>query len=187
MFEKDSKLCLTTNNLLILQEYLQEINSTPQLNKKDITENKITKKNSSIFNSTDFIALYKSNHLHLIQDFLYKITNLKIVSETCVMREEDIIDLNIFGSITFLEIKNVPIRRICNMQYLRNQLEVLICNRTLNSLYDLLYLCGRDNCNYPVMWHKLNTLNLSYNQLRLLDNSFVSDILTLFFGSFTMN
>ncbi len=177
LFQKDSKLCLKTDQILILQEYLQEVKST--LTTEDITETKITKKNSSIFNSKDFIQLFKSNKLLLIQDFLYKITNLKITSTVALNRQEDIISLNIFGSLTYLEIKNCPLANISNLQYLRSQLEVLTAYKSLTSVHELLFLCGRDNCNSPVQWHKLNILNLSHNQLRLLDNSFVRDFFSV--------
>ncbi len=172
LFEKDSKLCLKTDQIIILQEYLQEIKST--LTTDQINENKVIKKNSNIFNAKDFVELFKSNKLLLIQDFLYKITSLKIISTTPLDHQEDTINLNIFGSLTYLEIKNFPLAYISNLQYLRSQLEVLTCSKSLTSLHELLFLCGHDNCNSPVQWHKLNILNLSHNQLRFLDNNFVS-------------
>lgn len=38
---------------------------------------------------------------------------------------------------------------------------------------DVLHLCGADQSS-PLLWPKLHTLNLSYNQLSFLDNSFVN-------------
>ena len=81
--------------------------------------------------------------------------------------------MNIFGSLTYLEIKNCSVININDLQTLRNQLEVLICVKSLNKVQDLLHLCGADQ-SMPLAWPKLHTLNLSYNQLNCLDNSFVS-------------
>ena len=72
LFEKDAKLCLRTDQLLILQDYLEQI--VPNRGSDDL---KATKRNN-VFNSQEFLSLYKSNQLHIIQDFLFKITNLKV-------------------------------------------------------------------------------------------------------------
>jgi hypothetical protein len=81
--------------------------------------------------------------------------------------------LNIFGSITYLEIKNCHINSIFDLQNLRNQLEVLICTKSINKLSDLLEKCGRDQ-SAPNTWPKLQTLNLNYNNLNSLDDSLVN-------------
>lgn len=44
------------------------------------------------------------------------------------------IKLNTFGSLTYLEIKNIQINNIYDLQNLRNQLEVLICIKSINKL-----------------------------------------------------
>lgn len=183
LFEKDSKLCLQAEQFLILQEYLQEINhyqkQTPP-NEESLNK----RKNSALFNVNDFITLYKSNHLHLIQDFLFKITNLKVIADSLPVQPNDVLNLQIFGSITYLEIKNVPVINVSNLQYLRYQVEVIVCNHSMNLPHELLYQCGRDNCNSPVNWPKLHTLNLSFNQLSRLDDNFVSCIKNKFLAGF---
>ena len=174
LFEKDSKLCLRTEQLLILQEYLEQITSNPNTsNNFSSIEQKTGRKSNNPFNTKEFLMLYKSNQLHLIQDFLFKITNLKITSDTQLNANKDIINLNIFGSITYLEIKSCPINNISHLQTLRNQLEILICLKSINKVNELLHLCGRDQSS-PINWPKLHTMNLSYNNLKSLDNSFVN-------------
>jgi hypothetical protein len=37
-----------------------------------------SKRKNSLYNNKEFLVLYKTNQLHLIQDFLFKITNLKV-------------------------------------------------------------------------------------------------------------
>lgn len=144
-----------------------------------------------MFNTKEFLTLYKTNQLHIIQDFLFKITNLKVNFYFLLLNQPKInsffqfqiiaenpnqinlLKMNIFGSLTYLEIKNCPVININDLQTLRNQLEVLICVKSLNKVQDLLHLCGADQ-SMPLAWPKLHTLNLSYNQLNCLDNSFVS-------------
>lgn len=41
------------------------------------------------------------------------------------------LNLNIFGSLIYLEIKNIPINNLYDLQTLRNQLETLICVKSL--------------------------------------------------------
>lgn len=123
-------------------------------------------------NNKEFILLYKSNQLHIIQDFLFKITSLKITSDSIQAATKDFIKLNIFGSLTYLEIKNIPISNVFDLGNLRKQLENLTTNRSINKLQDLIHLCGADQSS-PLSWPKLHTLNVGYNNLSSLDNSLV--------------
>lgn len=47
---------------------------------------------------------------------------------------KDYVKLSMYGSLTYLEIKNCPINNVLDLQNLRNQLEVLICVKSLNKL-----------------------------------------------------
>ena len=87
LFEKDAKLCLKTDQLFILQEYLQRIQQPiaatgiSLMASQDNDQQKNSKRKNSIQSANsnkEFLMLYKSNQLHLIQDFLFKITNLKV-------------------------------------------------------------------------------------------------------------
>jgi hypothetical protein len=80
LFEKDARLCLNSEKLLILQEYFQQLlpNVSPTSSGNSDLNNK--RRPSTLNNSAnnEFLHLYKSNQLHIIQDFLFKITNLKV-------------------------------------------------------------------------------------------------------------
>ncbi len=90
MFEKDAKLCLKTDQLFILQDYLQQIQPNSSSAVSSLTTGapnnesdaqKYHRRRASSFNpstNNEFLMLYKSNQLHLIQDFLFKITNIKV-------------------------------------------------------------------------------------------------------------
>lgn len=100
MFEKDAKLCLKTDQLLILQEYFQQLlpnlsgatsgseynPSTSSSITGDLKSNNGNKRRTSTLTNAansssnkEFLLLYKSNQLHIIQDFMFKITNLKVI------------------------------------------------------------------------------------------------------------
>jgi hypothetical protein len=165
LFEKDSKLCMQFEQICILQEFLLRISVNSKQN-KHINGNEL-------LDNKEFLLLFKSNRLHLIQDFLFKITNLKIIGDLEKIEKLKGIGslkLCIFGSLTYLEIKSCPINIICNLQNLRNQLEVLQCVKSVNKLQDVLHLCGGDQ-SLPLIWSKLHTLGLSNNNLKCLDTS----------------
>ena len=95
LFEKDAKLSLKNDQLIIIQEYFQQLlpniaSSTSSTNNEPATSSssaqvtsdpKHRRRVSNTTNSNtnkEFLLLYKSNQLHIIQDFLFKITNLKV-------------------------------------------------------------------------------------------------------------
>lgn len=106
LFEKDAKLCLKTDQLLILQEYFQQLlpnlsgatssseyhpssSASSSSTAGDLKSNNGNKRRTSTLTNAansssnkEFLLLYKSNQLHIIQDFMFKITNLK-VSHNC--------------------------------------------------------------------------------------------------------
>lgn len=70
----------------------------------------------------------------LISFIIYFSTILynKITAENTALKS--MLKLNIFGSLTYLEIKNCPIVNINDLHTLRNQLEVLICMKSLSKV-----------------------------------------------------
>lgn len=85
MFEKDAKLCLKTDQLLILQEYFQQLLPDLSIGSGDGSAgsdqkagNGKRRTNTMVNSNKEFLLLYKSNQLHIIQDFMFKITNLKV-------------------------------------------------------------------------------------------------------------
>ncbi len=172
LFEKDSKLCLKTDQLFILQDYLEQFVQSTSFNSSNNNINNKSNIKKNIFNTNEFLTLYKSNQLQIIQDFLYKITNVKIIGDLDQSPMTKLLKLNIFGSLTYLEIKNCSVLNINDLQNLRNQLEVLICIKSVKKVQDLLLFCGGDKSIAPGNWSKLHTLNLSHNNLEHLDSSF---------------
>ena len=95
-----------------------------------------TNKRQININSKEYLLLYKSNQLHFIQDFLFKITHLKISGDTNTQLnfQNDFVNLNIFGSLIYLEIKNWSVTNIIDLQNLRNQLEFLVCLKSVKKV-----------------------------------------------------
>lgn len=97
LFEKDAKLSLKSDQLLILQDYFQQLLpdvsacdtassgtgcAKSELNGKTPTTKRRTNSIGTTSTNKEFLLLYKSNQLHIIQDFLFKITNLKVTMFT---------------------------------------------------------------------------------------------------------
>ena len=162
IFEKNSKLCLKFEQITVLQSFLQHYSSFSPSAQQSYDVN--------LPKNKDFLALYKSNRLQLIQDFLFKVTHLKITADSEKFNCSKFLKLNIFGSVTYLEIKNIPMSNICDLQNLRNQLESMQINKSASKLQEILQLCGADQ-SLPFLWSKLQSLNLSFNNLKCLDNS----------------
>lgn len=162
---------MRNDQLVVLHEYLQQIIHKDRINHEP--NDKYSRKKSSVVslaNTKEFILLYQSSQLHFIQDFLFKITSLKITSNFSPTSNKDSIRLNIFGSITYLEIKNIPILNIYDLENLRKQLETLIVFKSINKVQELIQSCGADQSS-PLSWPKLSTLTISYNNLSILDDS----------------
>jgi hypothetical protein len=121
--------------LLILQDYLQPVNSNSTRPTTSTSKNDNDKRKISI-NSKEYLLLYKSNQLHFIQDFLFKITHLKISGDKNTQQnyQNDLLNLNIFGSLIYLEIKNWNVTNIIDLQNLRNQLEYLVCLKSVKKV-----------------------------------------------------
>ncbi len=121
--------------MLILQDYLQPVNSNSTRPTTSTSKNDNDKRKISI-NSKEYLLLYKSNQLHFIQDFLFKITHLKISGDKNTQQnyQNDLLNLNIFGSLIYLEIKNWNVTNIIDLQNLRNQLEYLVCLKSVKKV-----------------------------------------------------
>ena len=74
----------------------------------------------------DFLLRLFTNYSNYLYS-LYKIT-------AQIPDQNSMLKLNIFGSLTYLEMKNCPIVNINDLQTLRNQLEVLICIKSLTKV-----------------------------------------------------
>ncbi len=132
LFEKDSKLCLNCEQLLVLQDYLMQITSKDSGAGAQTSDR--PRRSKEFIHNKEFLVLYKSNQLYIIQDFMQKIMRLKISAEVPFNKTKDFVHLSVFGNLTYLEIKNCPISNIYDLQSLRSHLEVLICVKSVNKV-----------------------------------------------------
>ncbi|KAL9877467.1 uncharacterized protein ACN2A1_013824 isoform 4-T5 [Glossina fuscipes fuscipes] len=108
--------------------------------------------------------------LQLIYDFVQKTPQLCIVHYP---REEYFpgnIDIKKFRALKRLEVQKIHIHQIVGIQPLRAQLEYLICNKSLQTVDDIITNCGGDNSN-GFVWNELKSADFSYNQLQTVDTS----------------
>uniref|UniRef100_H3B499 Serine/threonine-protein kinase 11-interacting protein n=1 Tax=Latimeria chalumnae TaxID=7897 RepID=H3B499_LATCH len=75
-----------------------------------------------------------------------------------------------FKSLKCLELKRVPPHCLEGLRLVYSQLEVLICTQCIDSLQEIISVCGGD-LSSALPWLELHTLKFSYNSLAALDNS----------------
>ncbi|KAK3557083.1 hypothetical protein QTP70_024751, partial [Hemibagrus guttatus] len=75
-----------------------------------------------------------------------------------------------FKFLKHLELKRIPSHCLEGLRGIYSQLEVFICSKSLNTLEELLLLCGGD-LSTALPWLELHTLNFSYNYISCLDES----------------
>ncbi|KAH9368872.1 hypothetical protein HPB48_004371 [Haemaphysalis longicornis] len=96
---------------------------------------------------------------------MQKTCSLKIVQ--CSQTIQGSLDLSKFHSLKILELKRVPPHLLIGLDSLVLQLETLICQRSISSLKEIL----RSRTKVPQPWLKIRVVNLSYNEIKALDNS----------------
>ncbi|KAF4083613.1 hypothetical protein AMELA_G00144120 [Ameiurus melas] len=102
-------------------------------------------------------------------DMLQKTISLKLVHPPGP-RLESIVKIFPFKSLRHLELKRIPSHCLEGLRSVYFQLEVFICSKSLNTLEELLLLCGGD-LSTALPWLELHTLNFSYNSISSLDES----------------
>ncbi|MCI4375103.1 hypothetical protein PGIGA_G00105390 [Pangasianodon gigas] len=102
-------------------------------------------------------------------DMLQKTISLKLVHPPGA-RLQSIVKIFPFKSLKHLELKRVPPHCLEGLRGVYSQLEVFICSKSLNTLEELLLLCGGD-LSTALPWLELHTLNFSYNFISSLDES----------------
>uniref|UniRef100_A0A1A9WES2 LIP1 domain-containing protein n=1 Tax=Glossina brevipalpis TaxID=37001 RepID=A0A1A9WES2_9MUSC len=108
--------------------------------------------------------------LQLIYDFVQKTPQLCIIHYPCEEYFDGIIDVKKFRALKRLEVQKIHIQQIVGIQPLRGQLEYLVCNKSLQTIDDIITNCGGDNSN-GFVWNELKTADFSYNQLQTVDTS----------------
>lgn len=110
--------------------------------------------------NSDFV-----HDVFFLHDFMQKTCSLKIVQ--CSQTIQGSLDLSKFHSLKILELKRVPPHLLIGLDSLVLQLETLICQRSISSLKEIL----RSRTKVPQPWLKIRVVNLSYNEIKALDNS----------------
>ncbi|XP_023185719.1 serine/threonine-protein kinase 11-interacting protein isoform X4 [Xiphophorus maculatus] len=107
--------------------------------------------------------------LQFLFDVLQKTLSLKLIRLPGV-RLESAVKIFPFKSLKCLELKRIPAHLLEGLRGVYSQLEVFTCSKSLNSLEELLSLCGGD-LSSALTWLELHTLNFSYNSIVCLDQS----------------
>ncbi|XP_068575404.1 serine/threonine-protein kinase 11-interacting protein isoform X3 [Cebidichthys violaceus] len=107
--------------------------------------------------------------LQFLFDVLQKTVSLKLINPSG-MRLHSVVKIFPFKSLKYLELKRVPPHCLEGLRGVYSQLEVFTCSNSLNSLEELLSLCGGD-LSSALPWLELHTLNFSYNSIVCLDES----------------
>ncbi|XP_072539908.1 serine/threonine-protein kinase 11-interacting protein [Salminus brasiliensis] len=102
-------------------------------------------------------------------DMLQKTISLKLISPPG-SRLQSVVKIFPFKSLKHLELKRIPPHCLEGLRGVYSQLEVFTCSKSLNSLEELLSLCGGD-LSSALPWLELHTLNFSYNAISCLDES----------------
>ncbi|KAI4900844.1 hypothetical protein NFI96_018189 [Prochilodus magdalenae] len=102
-------------------------------------------------------------------DMLQKTISLKLINPPG-SRLQSVVKIFPFKSLKHLELKRIPPHCLEGLRGVYSQLEVFTCSKSLNSLEELLSLCGGD-LSSALPWLELHTLNFSYNSISCLDES----------------
>nr|XP_040031616.1 serine/threonine-protein kinase 11-interacting protein isoform X2 [Gasterosteus aculeatus aculeatus] len=107
--------------------------------------------------------------LQFLFDVLQKTISLKLINPPAT-RLQSVVKIFPFKSLKYLELKRVPPHCLEGLRGVYSQLEVFTCSKSLDSLEELLSLCGGD-LSSALPWLELHTLNFSYNSIVCLDQS----------------
>lgn len=102
-------------------------------------------------------------------DMLQKTVSLKLVNPPGV-KLQSVVKIFPFKSLKHLKLKRIPPHCLEGLRGVYSQLEVFTCSKSVNSLEELLSVCGGD-LSSGLPWLELHTLNFSYNSISALDKS----------------
>ncbi|XP_065052898.1 serine/threonine-protein kinase 11-interacting protein-like isoform X2 [Rhopilema esculentum] len=157
ILEGNGRLCLTTPILIALNRDFQHLTFT---------------RDSSRHGDSAFDVIKQegpNEDVPFIFDFVQKSPNLKLVSgPVCIPSHQ--LSLLAFKSLKLLEIHRVPILHVHGLHHIAKHIKKLICNRSTNSIKDVVYQFGKD-FNGVLTLPELETLDLSYNTISCLDDS----------------
>lgn len=156
VLNSESKFCLSTN-------ILKELNESFKLHFDEADELISTFQVIGTRNS----KMDMFHDLQFLYDFMQRAVSLKLVPSD---NDSNEVDLRKFKNLKLLELRKISVNTVLGLNYLRNQLQYLICLHSISNLRELFINCGADKSDKYV-WSNLKEANLSYNNLRSIDNS----------------
>lgn len=148
---------------LVTPDILKEINKITQTVKEDIYVPKLT--------NNDLINKYFNNdELMFLYEFVKKTPKLKI--SNTLASHTFTVDIGDFISLKYLELYKFKVKYVKGLQFLRENLEIIVCFRCLDNVGDLLLNSESDNY-ISCIWSKLRHVVLARNNLVSLDQSFI--------------
>jgi hypothetical protein len=107
--------------------------------------------------------------LQYISNYFQQAKSLKLYTDNYT---EDIglIDITKFRNLIFIEFSKVNANTVKGIQVLRSQLQKLVCEKTLNTLNDILNNCGADK-SQASCWSELKEASFISNGILELDQS----------------
>ncbi|XP_065212364.1 serine/threonine-protein kinase 11-interacting protein isoform X2 [Planococcus citri] len=150
-------------NFSVTPQILRELNKILRTIKEDIYVSPLS--------TTKLINKYaSSNDLMFLYDFVTKMPKLKI-SDTSSSHSFTI-DVSDFTNLKYLELYKFNVKDVKGIQFLRENLEIVVCTRCLDSIGDLILNSDSDN-SVSLIWSKLQHAVFSCNGLSTLDRSFI--------------
>lgn len=148
------------NKFLVTPSILKEINTILHTVKEDIYVSSLT--------NSDLINKYSSkNELMFLYDFVKKTPKLKI--SNTVSSHDFYVDVSDFTNLKYLELYKFNVKHLKGIQFLRENLEMVVCLRSMDKIGNLLLNTeSEDN-----IWSKLRHAILSRNNIYELDESFI--------------
>lgn len=147
----------------VTPEILRELNKILHTIKQDIYVSPLS--------TANLVSKYSnSNELMFLYDIVKKMSLLKI-SDTSSSHGFTI-DLSDFTNLKYLELYKFNVKNIKGIHYLRENLEIVVCNRCLDKIGDLLLSPDPDS-SVNSIWSKLKNAIFSRNCLSVIDQSFI--------------
>lgn len=138
----DSKVCLTSDSLTILNKYFQAADIARQANDFDDSA-RLDSIPTAATNTPTFLRIDRKlkEDLIFLYQFLQKIVTVKIIHTSLTLQGD--VRLHPFRNINYLEVKRISPRMIRGLAELRDRLETLICTQSLSKIEVMSCLCGR--------------------------------------------
>jgi Leucine-rich repeat (LRR) protein len=107
--------------------------------------------------------------LQYISNYFQQAKSLKLYSDNYT-EDTELIDITKFRNLIFIEFSKVNVNTVKGIQVLRSQLQKLVCQKTLNTLNDILNNCGADK-SQASCWSELKEASFVSNSILELDQS----------------